>query len=90
MIGDFGKPTLLELQLVIESQNKHLNFLQDEIQWYIQRVRKLEMFVKQVESPKGWVCSSRHWEKISSEEDRKLEEDQKNPQKHRAEHGNMS
>jgi len=85
-----GKPTLKELQLVIEYQKRQLNSLEDEIVWYIERVRKLEKFVKQVESRKGWVCSSRHWEKISSEEDRKLEEDQKNPQKHRAEHGNMS
>jgi hypothetical protein len=80
MIRGVGKPTLKELQLVIESQNKQLHYLQDDILWYKERVRRLEKFVKQVESPKGWVCSSRHWEKI----------DQKNPQKHRAEHGNMS
>ena len=91
MIRGFGKPTLKELQLVIESQNKQLNYLQDDILWYKERVRTLEKFKNQVESPTGWVCSSKHWEENDrkSEEDRKLEEDQKNLQKHRAEHGNM-
>ena len=80
---------LYERREEIESQNKQLELLEDEDEWYIIRVRTLENeLVNQVESPKEKEKEP-NAKYRKSEEYRKLEEDQKNREEERAKNGNM-